>query len=198
MTCSRVRRDRWAGDKTDEDGRTKKNENRHRGDRPRGRGAFSPIDTPIRRRSGPPRSAVASFSSTRTGRSRSAACCLIVSTPPGAGGGRPAPHGRRTTVLPLRRANAAPPRFPNRSVESRPTRQPARGSTGLPQRPEGKVSTTLLASLISFVRSGRLVCRSGDACLAVHQAALRWPRSLGHVASPNDLSDSSGRLPPRA
>ena len=51
-----------------------------------------------------------------TGRSRSAACCLIVSTPPGAGGGRPAPHGRRTTVLPLRRANAAPPRFPNRSV----------------------------------------------------------------------------------
>ena len=104
-----------------------------------------------------------------TGRSRSAACCLIVSTPPGAGGGRPAPHGRRTTVLPLRRANAAPPRFPNRSVESRPTRQPARGSTGLPQRPEGKVSTTLLASLISFVRSGRLGCRSGDACLAVQR-----------------------------
>ena len=32
----------------------------------------------------------------------------------------------------------------------------------------------------------------------LHQAALRWPRSLGHVASPNDLSDSSGRLPPRA
>jgi hypothetical protein len=114
-------------DKADEDELTK---SRPRGDGPRGRARHlaARCREPSARRT--PRSTVAALSSSRTGRSLSGPW-LSVLTDVGAGESHPALHHHRPSLLPLRRADAAAPRFAKSQcrISSFSTATPAPGWT---------------------------------------------------------------------